>query len=285
MARHYYPLLVMESNAFGRLELDYETIRREVLSLFAQELDEAAFWNLTAEYRKANLIFLYKSHGQIWGQWDIKKDCLPKYQSRRDKNSPIPPEPAFAKWIEVVRDESKDVSEVLEEIPQITKKCKKVLEFPALVEEEKSCVVERVVGVLEKAPHAPNNKEAARAIAGQIEEAWAAPDVVQIAEDLVRDIHPNHPEFSDRNRAVMAAAKELAGCLNPVEQADIMRTTHHEHCAEWNAKRRRDPGAWVPFLDAWFSSGMYAQKMPARASPVRDVPPPDTRPLSEVFLR
>lgn len=136
---------------------------------------------------------------------------------------------------------------------------------------------------IRKAPHAPNHKEAAKAIAGQIEEAWAAPDVVQIAEDLVRDIHPNHPEFSDRNRAVMAAAKELAGCLNPVEQADIMRTTHHEHCAEWNAKRRRDPGAWVPFLDAWFSSGMYAQKMPARASPVPVVP--DNRPLNEQFAR
>lgn len=138
-ARFYYPLLLGSSNGYGRLEIDFDNLEREVFSEFRTRVTQEQFWTLMQEYRDADLLFLYEFGGQIWGQWDVKRGCLPRYQSRRDNESPEPPKAEYKRWVERIRAHSAEqTSKLLLELPKSSENFRGVQQLSAI--ERKSCV-------------------------------------------------------------------------------------------------------------------------------------------------
>jgi len=51
------------------------------------------------EYHRAFLVFLYQSsEGTWWAQFDIPRNCLPRYAFARDLLSPAPPDDTYQDW-------------------------------------------------------------------------------------------------------------------------------------------------------------------------------------------
>ena len=108
-ARLLYPYLFLAANGFGRIELNYPFLLGRCFVQFEHPPAAELFWQTIAEYRAADLLFLYSSAGQLWGQWWVLPHHLPGYKTWRDKRSPIPPEPAYTEWVQSVSEANKDV--------------------------------------------------------------------------------------------------------------------------------------------------------------------------------
>lgn len=111
MAQLHWPRLFLVSDGFARLEINYARIIGRAYSSFKQVPTEAELQALIREYADNYLLFLFEAGGsgwgQIWGQWDAKKDLTPRYKTALDRKSPIPPEPAFTEWKKKYAGESK----------------------------------------------------------------------------------------------------------------------------------------------------------------------------------
>lgn len=97
-ARLYWPYFWCASNTVGRVELNYWKVVSRAFQRFKVPITEAKFWTLVREYRTAFLLFVYKSEGSVWGQWDVSERYLPRYKSAQDKRTPAPDHAAMSKW-------------------------------------------------------------------------------------------------------------------------------------------------------------------------------------------
>lgn len=100
LAQLHWARLFLAADAYGRLELTYRRVVRTVYISFQNPPTEAEFETLIKEYHKHRLLFLYEDEiGQRWAQWYCLPRCLPRYQTARDKRSPIPNETECRKWL------------------------------------------------------------------------------------------------------------------------------------------------------------------------------------------
>jgi hypothetical protein len=99
MARLYWPYLFLLSNGYARLELDFDAIADEFASFRGDAPSVDALVGFLAEYQQNNLILVYDSCGQRWGQWDTRRSNLGDYRTAVDKRSPAPPEPSYTDWL------------------------------------------------------------------------------------------------------------------------------------------------------------------------------------------
>jgi hypothetical protein len=51
------------------------------------------------EYVQNFLLFLFEADGQVWGQWDVNENWLPRYKTAIDRRSPAPNPEKFKKWV------------------------------------------------------------------------------------------------------------------------------------------------------------------------------------------
>lgn len=106
-AQLHWPRLFLASDGFARLEINYAKIIGRAYPTFTPVPSEDEVRSLLQEYVKNSLLFMYQVDGQVWGQWDTRKELLPKYKTSVDRRSPIPPEPAFTAWKARYRQETK----------------------------------------------------------------------------------------------------------------------------------------------------------------------------------
>jgi hypothetical protein len=107
VAQLHWPRLFLASNGFGRLEINYARIAGRAYGSFQRIPSETELQAILQEYIKACLLFPYTLDGQLWGAWDAKPECMPRYKTSDDRRSPIPPEPAFSGWKKAYRNDSK----------------------------------------------------------------------------------------------------------------------------------------------------------------------------------
>jgi hypothetical protein len=106
-AQLHWPRLLLASDGFARLEINYARIIGLAYCTFNPVPSETELQALLQEYAKNFLLFLYEVDNRLWGQWDTRKELLPRYKTSVDRRSPIPPEPAFSDWKKRYRNESK----------------------------------------------------------------------------------------------------------------------------------------------------------------------------------
>jgi len=121
-ARLHFPWLLVASNGFGRLEINYNGIVARVYQGFRVKPTQAELFAWVQEYHTAGLLFLYECGGQFWGVWDTRPELLPRFKTARDKRSPAPPEPDFSDWkrlrIEQNRAVPRSIVNLSEVLPQ-----------------------------------------------------------------------------------------------------------------------------------------------------------------------
>jgi hypothetical protein len=102
MAQLYYPRLIMASNGFGRLRIDYSMIVSKCFPMWRREdlPTESELLSYIAEYYQHQLLFVYKFDGQTWGQFDVLPKTYGTYRSKQDKRSPDPPAEEWQKWVD-----------------------------------------------------------------------------------------------------------------------------------------------------------------------------------------
>jgi hypothetical protein len=105
-AQLHWPRLFLASDGFGRLEINYARIVGRAYGSFNPIPVKEELFVWINEYACNCLIFLYKAGRQWWGQWDTRSDLLPKFKTKLDKRSPIPPEPEFTEWKQRYRAEN-----------------------------------------------------------------------------------------------------------------------------------------------------------------------------------
>jgi hypothetical protein len=106
-AQLHWPRLFLASDGFARLEINYARIIGRAYPTFNPIPPEAELQKWLQEYANNSLLFLYQVSGQLWGQWDTRKELLPRYKTAADRRSPTPPEPAFTEWQRRYREENK----------------------------------------------------------------------------------------------------------------------------------------------------------------------------------
>jgi hypothetical protein len=106
-AQLHWPRLFLASDGFGRLEINYARIIGRAYPTFNPIPSEAELRSFIQEYAQNYLLFLYEVDGRLWGQWDTRKEFLPRYKTSIDRRSPNPPEPAFTEWKKRYREERK----------------------------------------------------------------------------------------------------------------------------------------------------------------------------------
>lgn len=104
-AQLHWSRLFLASDGFARLEINYARIVGRTYPTFHPAPSETELQSWIQEYAKNYLLFLYAVDGQVWGQWDTRKELLPRYKKAADRRSPIPPEPAFTEWKKQYRSE------------------------------------------------------------------------------------------------------------------------------------------------------------------------------------
>jgi hypothetical protein len=99
-ARLFWPWLYALSNGYVRLELDFELLSERLVSFKedAPTAEELEKW-FRDDYAKNNLIFIYETNGQLWGQWDTAAKDTKDYKTAGDKESPPPPEEDYLRWL------------------------------------------------------------------------------------------------------------------------------------------------------------------------------------------
>lgn len=125
-ARLAWPHLFLLANGFGRIEINYDRIAAVVFAGYKDPPSEQAVYGWVQEYRDAHLLFLYEARGQLWGQWDCKSGCLPRWKSRKDHDSPEPPQPAYDAWLRAYRNDSKPLPKTSEILESLKKNCGKL---------------------------------------------------------------------------------------------------------------------------------------------------------------
>jgi hypothetical protein len=94
-------------DGFGRLEIDWHRIMATVYCSFNPPPPWEEYMTLVREWEQAYLVFLYEVDGQMWLQFDVKPNWLPRYKTATDKQSPAPPEPEFSNWKKAYRAQNK----------------------------------------------------------------------------------------------------------------------------------------------------------------------------------
>jgi hypothetical protein len=98
MAQLHWPRLYLASDGCGRLEINYARIVGRAYATFNPIPSETELYAWIQEYSKNYLLYLYKVDGQLWGQWDTRKELLPRYKTAADRRSPKPPEAPLLEW-------------------------------------------------------------------------------------------------------------------------------------------------------------------------------------------
>ena len=99
LAQFYYPRLLLASNGYGRIELDFERIRCEAFQTIRVKPTDDQLRKTFEEFAENFLLFLFEADGQAWGQWDVLPNWLPRYKNATDRRSPAPDPDKFQKWI------------------------------------------------------------------------------------------------------------------------------------------------------------------------------------------
>lgn len=113
-ARLAWPHLFLLANGCGRFEINHARIAAVVFADFKNPPSEQELYGWVIEYRDAHLLFLYEARGQLWGQWDCKPGCLPRWKTSRDRDSPEPPREAFDNWVRSYREQSRPLQKTSE---------------------------------------------------------------------------------------------------------------------------------------------------------------------------
>lgn len=106
-AQLHWPRLFLASDGFARLEINYACIIGKAYATFNPVPSETELPSFLEEYVKNHLLFMYEADGRICGQWDTRRELLPRYKTAQDRRSPIPPEPAFSDWEKAYRSGNK----------------------------------------------------------------------------------------------------------------------------------------------------------------------------------
>lgn len=100
-ARLLWPYLFLSSDGYARTELDYDSISYSFASFGAAAPTAAEIEAHFREFEKNHLILLYDAEGRgRWGQWDTRRSQLKQFKTATDKRSPVPPEPAYSRWLQ-----------------------------------------------------------------------------------------------------------------------------------------------------------------------------------------
>ena len=99
LAQFYYPRLLLASNGYARIELDFERIRCSAFPSIRSKPTDEILRKTFDEYVQNFLLFFYEADGQAWGQWDVNEDWLPRYKTAVDRRSPAPDPENFKKWV------------------------------------------------------------------------------------------------------------------------------------------------------------------------------------------
>ncbi len=106
-AQLHWPRLFLASDGFGRLELNYARIVGHAYSTFKPVPSEQELRGWIREYAESFLLFVYEVNGQQWGQWDTRRELLPRYKTAADRRSPMPPEQAITEWKQRYREQNR----------------------------------------------------------------------------------------------------------------------------------------------------------------------------------
>ncbi len=99
MARLHWPYLYLMGNGYGRFEMNYDKVVSIAYARFKKIPSRDELNSYVIEYRRAHLLFLYKSpSGQWWGQWDTLEKYLPRHKTISDEASPPPQAADFSEW-------------------------------------------------------------------------------------------------------------------------------------------------------------------------------------------
>jgi hypothetical protein len=118
MAQLHWPRLFLASDGFARLEINYARIIGRAYPTFNPPPSETELQAWLQEYARNYLLFLYEFDGQLWGQWDTRRELLPRYKTAVDKRSPLPPENAFIEWKRRYREQNKAFPKCFGEISE-----------------------------------------------------------------------------------------------------------------------------------------------------------------------
>jgi hypothetical protein len=99
VARWRFPYLLLLSNGYARIELDYESIADEFSSFRESAPTADELRETFADYRANHLLFVYAVNDQEWGQWDTRRTWLKEYKTTADNASPKPPEMGYQEWL------------------------------------------------------------------------------------------------------------------------------------------------------------------------------------------
>ena len=99
LGQFYYPRLLLASNGYARIELDFERIRYEAFPSIRSKPGDEVLRKTFEEYAENFLLYLYEADGQVWGQWDVNENWLPRYKTAIDRRSPAPDPENFKKWV------------------------------------------------------------------------------------------------------------------------------------------------------------------------------------------
>ena len=98
LAQWLFPRLLLASNGYGRLEIDFDRIRYEAFWTIRAKPTDDVLRKSFEEYAENFLLFLYEAENQTWGQWDVRSNWLPLYKNAIDRRSPAPDAEMFKKW-------------------------------------------------------------------------------------------------------------------------------------------------------------------------------------------
>ena len=98
LGQFYYPRLLLASNGYARIELDFERIRYEAFPSIRSKPGDEVLRKTFEEYAENFLLYLYEADGQVWGQWDVNENWLPRYKTAVDRRSPAPNPENFKNW-------------------------------------------------------------------------------------------------------------------------------------------------------------------------------------------
>lgn len=98
MARLYWSHFYVASNGYARIEINYPKLVSTVFSTFPVAPSKQELMGYIKEYHEAFLLFVYRSNGQIWGQWCTSERYLPYRKTKKDEASPAPNGTSFEAW-------------------------------------------------------------------------------------------------------------------------------------------------------------------------------------------
>jgi hypothetical protein len=282
-ARLYYPLFLGSANGYGRLELDYDSIYRDILLDFKAPLSSDRFWTIIGEYRDAGLVFLYQSGNQVWAQWFVKKGCLPQWATHEDNQSPEPPADEYTLWRQQIQRDQAPVPQVLKDIPKINKKFlgssirveeRRVEErreeksrkssgdsgepsaeipSPSVIELPLSRqIVAKEISVSPPLPITTNT------VVESDLTNWSKPDPGEIAINLVRELHKLWPVRCSRSLAEAAAQQEILQFKSPDAFEVAVRAGFKAQCIGIAAENI-SAEEFFPHMHVWLRQGDYHQ--------------------------